>query len=587
MNTLNMNSDKSINSLKLGLDLFKLYPYRSALVLVSLFVAGILEVMGAAALLPLISLFSENKEVDNELFQTISSLFAQSDISLSLGVLLIIISILITLKAIFSMIAMRNVGFAMANMANDMRLRLIYASMKARWVHFNALPLGRMSNALGAETNRAAQTYLSLCRLSSEVMVVMIYLVTVLFISWQLTVVAFLLGLSIMGILYKLVTMVKKAGQQQTQHMINLSNLITDSIASVKVIKAMGREDHFINILKKESEGLQRTKKKTVIGNQSLRVVREPIIVVIIALGIYIAHNYAQETTESLSMASIVTFSFMFLRIVQKLTNLQALSQVFVSNESAYWSLKHAIDATERHEEKWSGKREVQLKSSVQLKNIHYSHAGAEPSSNLFSGVSIEFPARQLSAIIGASGSGKTTLVDLVVGFYTPQQGEILVDGTPLDEIDIKKWRQSIGYVPQDCHLLHDTIFNNIAMGDKNITEDEVQQALNMAGAGDFISKLDEGLHATVGERGQRFSGGQRQRIAIARALVSKPQILVFDEATSALDSKTETEIFETAKKLSNEIAVIVISHNDKIKSYAHHIYNVIDGNITSQKGTR
>lgn len=543
--------------------------------------------MGVAALLPLISLFSEQQQIDNKLFQAITDLFAQSNITLNLESLLVIITFLITLKALFSMLAMRNVGYAMANMANDMRLRLIYASMKARWSHFNTLPLGRMSNALGAETNRAAQTYLSLCRLASECMTVTIYLVTVLFISWQLTAVAFLVGLCIMGILYKFVTMVKKAGQQQTQHMINLSNLITDSIASVKVIKAMGREDHFINILKKESEGLQKTKKKTVVGNQSLRVAREPIIVMIIAIGIYIAHSYAQETTESLSMASIVTFSFMFLRIVQKLTNLQALSQVFVSNESAYWSLKHAIDATEQHEERMSGKKEVRLNTAIYLKNISYSHEIKEPHLSLFSDISAKFPARQLSAIIGASGSGKTTLVDLIVGFYRPQQGQIYIDDTPLDEIDIKKWRQSIGYVPQDCALLHDTIFNNIAMGDETITEEEVSRALEMAGASDFTSSLDEGLHATVGERGQRFSGGQRQRIAIARALVAKPQLLIFDEATSALDDKTETEIFETAKKLSSHITVIVISHNDKIKNYADHIVNVSNGEVTYQKAKK
>src|SRR5262249_11737069 len=140
-------------------------------------------------------------------------------------------------------------------------------------------------------------------------------------------------------------------------------------------------------------------------------------------------------------------------------------------------------------------------------------------------------------------------IADLLLGLFVVNSGTITLDGVPLGEIDIQQWRDMIGYVPQEGLLFNNTIFENIALGDSEITEERVRSALEDSGALDFVNALPLGIHAPVGERGTMLSGGQRQRIALARALVHRPTLLILDEATSALDPKTEAEICETVRR--------------------------------------
>jgi ATP-binding cassette subfamily C protein len=137
-----------------------------------------------------------------------------------------------------------------------------------------------------------------------------------------------------------------------------------------------------------------------------------------------------------------------------------------------------------------------------------------------------------------------------------------------------------IGYVPQDTILLHDSILNNVTLGDKSLTSEDVETALKAAGAWDFIKEMPAGIDTTVGERGTKLSGGQRQRIAIARALVHKPQLLILDEATSALDPKTEASICQTLKALRGQLTVLAISHQSALVEVADRVFQISAGKI-------
>jgi ATP-binding cassette subfamily C protein len=135
-----------------------------------------------------------------------------------------------------------------------------------------------------------------------------------------------------------------------------------------------------------------------------------------------------------------------------------------------------------------------------------------------------------------------------------------------------------IGYVPQEIFLFHETVFQNISLGDKTITDKDVEGALLAAGALDFVSKLPSGMHTIIGERGAKLSGGQRQRIAIARALVHKPKLLILDEATTALDPRTEAEICDTLQQLCGQTTIIAISHQPAIAEVADVVYKIKNG---------
>jgi ATP-binding cassette subfamily C protein len=145
-------------------------------------------------------------------------------------------------------------------------------------------------------------------------------------------------------------------------------------------------------------------------------------------------------------------------------------------------------------------------------------------------------------------------------------------------QIDLRSWRQMIGYVPQETLLLHDTVFVNVCLGDQGINEEDVKYALQAAGAWDFVNAMPKGIHSTVGERGGKISGGQRQRIAIARALVHRPKLLILDEATSALDSESEMAIARTLQKLRGKLTIIAISHQPALVKAADRAYHLQDG---------
>ena len=146
------------------------------------------------------------------------------------------------------------------------------------------------------------------------------------------------------------------------------------------------------------------------------------------------------------------------------------------------------------------------------------------------------FHYRKLNSIIGPSGQGKTTVADLICGLYLPNQGRILVDGVNLEQMNIRHWRNQIGYVTQENTLLNTTIKNNVTLGDESFSDNAIYRALERAHCREFVEPLPNGINSQVGENGNFLSGGQRQRILIARALVHSPNLLILDEATSALD---------------------------------------------------
>jgi ATP-binding cassette subfamily C protein len=194
--------------------------------------------------------------------------------------------------------------------------------------------------------------------------------------------------------------------------------------------------------------------------------------------------------------------------------------------------------------------------------------------------LSLELPKGRFITVNGSSGAGKTTTADLIIGLIRPQEGEVWIDELPLKDVDIRRWRRMIGYVPQETLLLHESVFVNVTLGRKEISDEDVKTALKAAGAWDFVSSLDKGIHSIVGERGSKISGGQRQRIAIARALVNKPQLLILDEATTALDPETERAICDTMTTLSGDVTIFAISHQKALLDAADIAYRLEDGSV-------
>jgi len=266
--------------------------------------------------------------------------------------------------------------------------------------------------------------------------------------------------------------------------------------------------------------------------------------------------------------------AFLLVRTLLYLSRMQREYQHMVTCESAYWSLQSAIDGARKESENLPEGARPELRQAIRLESVGFRYRDRWVLRN----AALTIPAGGITAIIGASGAGKTTVVDLVTALLRPQEGEIWIDDLPLGRVDWRAWRRMIGYVPQDTLLLHDTVANNVTLGDPELTKADAEAALSAAGIWDMVSGLPEGLDTIVGERGGKLSGGQRQRVAIARALAHRPRVLILDEATSALDPETETAICRTLEGLRGELTIIAISHQSPLVDVADRVYRMADG---------
>ena len=218
----------------------------------------------------------------------------------------------------------------------------------------------------------------------------------------------------------------------------------------------------------------------------------------------------------------------------------------------------------------------------VHIENLNFKYPAKKEYT--ISNVSFSIASGEFVAIVGPSGSGKTTLVDLILGVLNPSSGHVLISGNmPL--LAVKKWPGSIAYVPQDISMVSGTIRENIAMGypESMISESLIREAVKVANLSNFVENLEKELATEVGERGTRISGGQRQRLGIARAMYTKPRLIVLDEATSALDGESEANISESLYKFKGEMTVVMIAHRLSTVINADRVIYVSEGKIAAQ----
>lgn len=545
-------------------------------VLFCLLLAGFAEAVSITTLLPTIQAISSGEAQmaahPSPAMQIIHQSMAFFGLEPSLLNLILIVVVFFSLKALLSFVALSYAGIAVARVSANLRRKLITALFNARWSFYTQLHAGRVANIMSGDAGNAGQAYFLAAQVVAFATQGIVYCTIAFLVDWRLALLGIGTGLAIAGALNWLVTISKRAGYKRSDRTSDLTRFITDMMNNIKPLKTMDRYGKLVDQMRGLLRRLRKALATREIAKQGLVQGSEFLITLALGLGVYLA-----VTIGKISLAELVVLGIVFFQVVSIVNKLQKFLQQAAEQEAAYIRTEELIESAHAQRETHTGTRAPTLGKECRFDSVSFAH-GKTP---IVKNASLTIEAGSLTVLQGPSGAGKTTLIDLLIGLHSPDKGTITLDGVPLSEIDIRQWRRSIGYVPQELSLLHSTIRDNLTLGDDQISDADIEAALDQAGAQEFIMAMPNGLDTEVGAMGSKLSGGQRQRIALARALVMKPTLLILDEVTSALDPDTEAEICQNIAALRGRYSTVAITHRPAWTEIATHLYKVEKGHVS------
>lgn len=523
--------------------------------------AALLETLSVGAILPFIQSIT-----DPERILHVSALRAVYEFGgfsspvhflalLSGGFLLFIIA-----KNTYGIFVVSYQEWFLGRKAADVAKRLFCRYINGPWTeHLRRNSAEMISTAENATGWPLTAVFLALFALVSEGMVVLCITVLLLVLEPVVTATA---GLTLIGCFavayWRISHWVKKLSPQRVAIYNARMQALQQGLSSVKEIKVLGCEEHFLKIYGRQCDLSARLSRAINVLQNIPKLAVESVVVggiVIVVIVQLLRGRPSEDITAVLGLFAIAAFRLMpsLNRIVVALGNLRYCQETL-----------HAIhDDIHRPlpPPPASGSSRVPaLRQHISIENVSFRYESATRAA--LRDVSFGIKAGESVALVGPSGSGKSTVVDILLGLLPPDHGRVLIDATDI-ATDIRGWQRQIGYVPQSISLIDASLMENVAFGvpADEIDEARVMEAVRVARLDDLIPTLPHGLHTLVGEDGTRLSGGQRQRVGIARALYTRPAVLVLDEATSALDSSTEKEVTSALEFLRGRCTLVIIAH--------------------------
>jgi ATP-binding cassette subfamily C protein len=549
------------------------------IVLACLIVAGFAEALSFGALVPAVALIeTSSSALGSPIIELTRNAFGRLGIPVTIGALTAFVAIGMTVKAALSFGAIGIAARARVRLLTVLRQNLIEALLAARWSYFADQRFGKIANTIGTDIMNAGNAYIAAARYIAGLFQTFALAVVAFLISWKAMAVGIAIAFLLVILLRGFLGSSYRSGLTHFRRTADLVALLVDTLNNLKALKAMNRNEPVAALMAKHSHAAQRARLKQELLKTGLQNSQVALTAIIFSAALYFA-----ATTLRMPLAGLIGLGVFVFRIVQTFAKSQSFLQLVTESEGGYWRTLECIENIRSAAEDDIGTLVPTLDHGCVFENVSFSHA-AKP---ILIDVNLEIPKSAITVLQGVSGAGKTTTIDLLTGLHRPSSGRILIDGVDLRDISLRRWRSMIGYVPQELTLFHTTVAENITLGNASLDDEQIWHALALAGAAEFIRELPRGLLTDVGEMGSKLSGGQRQRIAIARAIVSRPQLLILDEVTSALDPATERDICERISSLGDDFTIVAITHRPAWTAIAARVYNLADGKVREVESSR
>ncbi len=447
----------------------------------------------------------------------------------------------------------------------------------ANWNFFVSNDQGTLGNTFIKETNSVGESFGCVTTLFVNLCQLLLYFAVAFSISWQLSLIVIILSIIMVWPFMLLGKLNYKLGRIALETANQMFGLFNENMGAAKIIIGFGEQKQGIRSLEEAVDKHVAAARKVQAIALGTPIIFQPASMAILFFSVLISRIFLNLPLSELTVVLYSFYSGMpliasTLSIKNSLlTFFPAYQQVNKFRLLAENAIQPSGDVLFEH-----------FDDQIVLNKINFSYPGQD---TVLRDIDVIIPKGKMIAFVGKSGVGKSTLIDLLLRFYEPTSGSILIDGVNLKKLDVLSWRHKIGYVPQDAILFNMSVRENLRWAKENATDEEISHACEMANVDDFIQDLPKGLDTIVGDRGVRLSGGQRQRVALARAILRKPEIMILDEATSSLDSHSEKLIQESIENISHKTTTVIIAHRLSTIVNADCIYVIEDGTII-EKGS-
>lgn len=456
--------------------------------------------------------------------------------------------------------------------------RLFQSFMAADWLFLTRRKGGELANAIIVESGRLTGAFITLAQLLSAVIVAVTYLAFALLVSWQMTLL--LIGLAAVMFLsiVRLYRVSHAIGVASGPLNAELQVRVGEGLAGAKIIKATVSEERVVARVDQVIREIERVNRLGMFLPTLVRGVFE--FMGLIAVAAFLAFGVQAVGVAPASMLVVLA---LFVRLFPRFTTLQTLLHNLNTYVPAILTMRQMLDEANAERERPSGQGQafdVHLPTSLQIDGLTVTYAERRP---VLNALTLSFRLPGMVGIVGGSGAGKSTLVHAILGLVRPGAGTIRLGTHDISTASLATWRHAIGYVPQEDMFFHASVQENLALARPDASFDDIVQAARRAHAHDFIMALPHGYDTQIGDRGVALSGGQRQRLSIARALLSKPALLLMDEPTSALDSESEREVLATLEELRPSIGILIVAHRLATVRNADCIFVLEQGRVVEE----